>query len=114
MNLFALLWKSLKSRKVSTTLTIFSLALSTCLVVSMEKVRQGARSGFSQTVSGTDLIVGARSSPTQLLLSTIFQMGVVQNNISYESTSLSNCARTTVAERIVWIPNRFVFFSNPK
>ena len=85
MTLLSLLWKSLKSRKVSTILTIFSLALSTCLVVSMDKVRQGARSGFSQTVSGTDLIVGARSSPTQLLLSTIFQMGVVQNNLSYET-----------------------------
>ncbi len=85
MSLFALLWKSLKSRRVSTTLTVISLALSTCLVVSMEKIRQGAKTGFSQTVSGTDLVVGARSSPTQLLLSTIFQMGVVQNNISYAS-----------------------------
>ncbi len=83
MTLLSLLWKSLKSRRVSTTLTVVSLALSTCLVISMEKIRQGTKLGFSQTISGTDLVVGARSSPTQLLLSTVFQMGVVQNNFSY-------------------------------
>ena len=55
-----LAWKSLRSRAVTTILTVFSIALSIMLLVGVDVLRNGARAGFAGTVSHTDLVVGAR------------------------------------------------------
>lgn len=82
---FPLAWKSLKNRKVTSALTVASVALSVCLFLGVEKIRTGARDGFSDSISQTDLIVGARGSPIQLLLYTVFRIGNATNNISWET-----------------------------
>jgi putative ABC transport system permease protein len=55
------------------------------LLVGVERLRTEARESFSNTLSGTDLIVGARSGPVQLLLYAVFRIGDATNNISWES-----------------------------
>jgi putative ABC transport system permease protein len=55
------------------------------LLVGVEKLRTEARASFANTLSGTDLIVGARSGPVQLLLYAVFRIGDATNNISWES-----------------------------
>ena len=76
---------SLKSRMVTTGLTVFSIALSVLLLVGVDRIRQGAQEGFSSTLSQTDLIVGARGGSLPLLLYSIFHIGTASNNISYSS-----------------------------
>ena len=83
--MFSLALKSLGNRRFTTTLTIVSIALSVTLLLGVERIRREARTSFSNTVSGTDLIVGARSSPVQLLLYSVFRIGNATNNISWES-----------------------------
>jgi len=85
MNLALLAWKSAKARTATTMLTIFSIAISTALLLGVEKIRDGARSSFEQTVSGTDLIVGARSGPINLLLYSVFRIGDPTANVSWQS-----------------------------
>lgn len=85
MNLLSLAWKSARSRTATTVLTILSIAISTALLLGVEKIREGARSSFEQTVSGTDLIVGARSGPINLLLYAVFRLGDPTANVSWES-----------------------------
>lgn len=85
MNLVRLAWKSARARSTTTTLTILSIAISTALLIGVEKIRQGARSSFEQTVSGTDLIVGARSGPINLLLYSVFRIGDPTANVSWRS-----------------------------
>lgn len=85
MLLLSLAWKSLRNRKLTTGLTIVSIALSVALLLGVENVRVGARESFSNTISGTDLIVGARGGSLQLLLYSVFRMGSATNNMSYES-----------------------------
>ncbi len=51
----------------------------------MEKIRTEARSSFASTISGTDLIVGARSGDINLLLYSVFRIGNATNNISWQS-----------------------------
>lgn len=51
----------------------------------VERIRKEARASFTNTISGTDLIVGARSGPVQLLLYSVFRIGNATNNISWES-----------------------------
>ena len=77
--------KSLGNRRFTTMLTIVSIALSVTLLLGVERIRKEARSSFSNTVSETDLIVGARSGSVQLLLFSVFRIGNATNNISWES-----------------------------
>ena len=77
--------KSFRNRKVTVFLTIFSIALSVSLLIAIEKVRVQAKDSFTNTISGTDLIVGARTSSVNLLLSSVFQMGTATNGIKYQS-----------------------------
>ena len=66
-------------------LTALSVALSVLLFASVEKMRDGARSGFAHTISGTHIIAGARSGQIPLLLFSIFHIGSPTSNVSYKS-----------------------------
>ena len=83
--MFALAIKSLRNRKFTTTLTVVAISLSVTLLLGVERIRKEARASFTNTISGTDLIVGARSGPVQLLLYSVFHIGNATNNISWES-----------------------------
>lgn len=66
-------------------MTVLAIALSVALFLGVEKVRTGARASFADTISGTDLIVGARSGSVQLLLYSVFRIGNATNNVTWES-----------------------------
>lgn len=83
--LFTLATKSLLNRKVTTSLTVATIALSVILLIGIERVRVGAKSSFERTLSGTDLIVGARSGQLNLLLYSVFRMGNATNNVSMKT-----------------------------
>ena len=78
-------WKSLCNRWQTALLAMLAIAMSVALIMTVEKIRRDARSSFTQTVSGTDLIIGARSGAVQLLLYSVFRIGNATNNISWES-----------------------------
>lgn len=77
--------RSLLSRRSSALLTLFTLALSTALLLGIEQIRSQSKAGFFNTVTGTDLIVGARSGPVQLLLYSVFHIGSATSNIRWNS-----------------------------
>ncbi|MBD8495298.1 ABC transporter permease [Pseudomonas syringae] len=85
MYLFRLALASLANRRFTALLTAFAIALSVCLLLAVERVRTEARTSFASTVSGTDLIVGARSGSVNLLLYSVFRIGNATNNIRWES-----------------------------
>lgn len=77
--------QSLRNRALTATLAVVAIAMSVALILSVDKIRRDARASFLQTVSGADLIVGARSGSVQLLLYSVFRMGSATNNVSWES-----------------------------
>jgi putative ABC transport system permease protein len=77
--------KSLRNRGLTAALTVASIALAVLLLLGVERIREESRESFAAAVSGTDLIVGARTSPVHLLLSTVFHVGNVANNVSWDS-----------------------------
>ena len=85
MIILRLAWRSLLNRWVTALLTILAIAVSVMLLLGVEKVRTGARTSFANTISGTDLIVGARSGDLQLLLYSVFRIGNATNNMTHES-----------------------------
>lgn len=76
---------SLWARALTVGMTVLAIALSVTLFLGVEKVRTGARASFADTISGTDLIVGARSGSVQLLLYSVFRIGNATNNVTWES-----------------------------
>jgi len=76
---------SLLARALTVGMTVLAIALSVALFLGVEKVRTGARASFADTISGTDLIVGARSGSVQLLLYSVFRIGNATNNVTWES-----------------------------
>ncbi|MEM6985065.1 MAG: ABC transporter permease [Pseudomonadota bacterium] len=81
----SLAWKSIVNRRTTAMLTALSVAISVMLLVSVEKIRHDAKENFSSTISGTDLIVGARAGPVNLLLYTVFRLGDPTGGVRWES-----------------------------
>jgi len=77
--------KSLRNRRGTALLTVLSIACAVLLLLGVERLRHESRESFTNTISGTDLIVGARSSPVHLLLFSVFHVGNATNNISWDS-----------------------------
>ena len=67
--------KSLWNRRGTALLTLVSLAISVALILGINHLRHEAKESFTSTISGTDLIVGARSGATNLLLYSVFRIG---------------------------------------
>lgn len=85
MTLLHMTLKSLKNRRTTTLLTLLSIVISTTLLLSIEKIRLATKESFEGTLSQTDLIVGARTSPLQILLYSVFRIGDATNNIRYST-----------------------------
>nr|VFJ70225.1 MAG: putative ABC transport system permease protein [Candidatus Kentron sp. FW] len=73
------------NRRVSLLLAMFSIAISIVLLLGVDSIRKETRNTFLNTVSKTDLIVGARGGPMNLLLYSIFHIGDATNNVSYSA-----------------------------
>ncbi len=76
---------SLWNRKGSALLTFLAITVSVFVLLAVEQIRTQAKSSFGNTVSGIDLIVGARSGDVNLLLYSVFHLGNASNNISWQS-----------------------------
>lgn len=79
--------KSLLNRRASVLLTVIAIAVSVTLLLAVERTREQVQTNFANTVSGTDLIIGARTSQIQLLLSSVFHIGSMTNNMSWDAFS---------------------------
>lgn len=77
--------QSLRARWLTALLSVLAIALSVALLLGVEKVRNGARQSFADTISGTDLIIGARTGGVQLLLYSVFRIGNATNNVTWKS-----------------------------
>ena len=97
--LLALAARSAWNRRGTLALVVFSIALATLLLLSFERMRADVRESFSQSVSGTDLIVGARTGSVQLMLYSVFHIGGATNNI--RMASVEAVARHRAVEWVV-------------
>lgn len=97
MNLMRIVLKSAWHRRTSLLLTILSIAISVALLLGVDKIRKEAKNSFINTISQTDLIIGARSGPTNLLLYSVFRIGNATNNVSWESYE-----EITAFEEVAW------------
>jgi len=77
--------RSAWNRRGTLSLVLLSVALCTFLLLGVERLRADVRENFSQSVSGTDLIVGARTGAMQLMLYAVFRVGGATHNVRMDS-----------------------------
>lgn len=75
------------NRRLVLGLVVACIALSTALLVSLERIRTDTRSAFHDAVSGTDLIVGPRTGAVQLLLYSVFRIGSPTQSMQWRSAT---------------------------
>ena len=84
-NALSLVFKSLLNRRATAILTVASIAVSAGLLSIVDRVRTDTQTSFANTISGTDLIIGARSGDLNLLLYSVFRIGNPTNNVTWNS-----------------------------
>lgn len=77
--------RSLRNRRGSVILTVMAMTVSVFVLLAVEHIRYQTKESFSNTVSGVDLIVGARTGSLNLLLYSVFRIGTPSNNIAWDS-----------------------------
>jgi putative ABC transport system permease protein len=74
-------WRYLQGRFVTSVLTVVSVALGVSLVIASVLLTRGIKEAFIAGATDYNLIVGAKGSPTQLVLNVIFRMDAPTPNI---------------------------------
>ncbi|MGB1912532.1 MAG: ABC transporter permease [Porticoccaceae bacterium] len=77
--------QSLWNRKGSVMLSLLAMTVSIFVLLAVENIRYQTKENFSNTVSGVDLIVGARTGSLNLLLYSVFRIGNPTNNIHWQT-----------------------------
>jgi len=84
-HLLTLALASAWNRRFTLTLTLAAIALSVAMLLGVERIRNAAHESFAHSISGTDLVVGPRTSPVQLMLYAVFRIGEATTNMKWAS-----------------------------
>jgi len=84
MNLVKLSWKYLTFRPLSTGLNILLLALGLAIMTVLLLIQDQFEKKVTKDAAGIDLVVGAKGSPLQLILSSIYHVDFPTGNIPME------------------------------
>jgi putative ABC transport system permease protein len=85
MWLLRLAFHGLRNRLSTALLTVSTIAISVALLLGVHMLRNAARESFENTLSGTDLIVGARTGSIDLLLLSVFRIGNADADVSWKT-----------------------------
>jgi len=83
MNLWKLSWAYLRFNPLTTVLNVLLLALGMATIVVLLLFSHQLETTLSRNAQGIDLVVGAKGSPLQLILSSIYHADVPTGNIPY-------------------------------
>ncbi|MEO0906931.1 MAG: ABC transporter permease [Pseudomonadota bacterium] len=78
----------LRDRPLTTALNVLLLAISTAMLILLLQFGSQVRDRFERDVQGVDLVVGAKGSPLQLILSSLFHIDQPTGNIPLESLDM--------------------------
>lgn len=99
MNLFKLSWKYLTFRPLSTGLNVLLLALGLAIITVLLLIQDQFEKKMNQDAAGIDLVVGAKGSPLQLILSSVYHVDFPTGNISMEEAK--KISRSRLVKNII-------------
>lgn len=87
MNLFALSWSYIRTKPLNTMLNIVLLSLGIAIITLLLLLTKQIETVLTKNSQGIDLVVGAKGSPMQIILSSVFHIDFPTGNISLEEAS---------------------------
>lgn len=99
MNLFKISWKYLTFRPLSTGLNVFLLALGLAIITVLLLIQDQFEKKMNQDAAGIDLVVGAKGSPLQLILSSVYHVDFPTGNIKMEDAK--KLTRNRLVKKII-------------
>lgn len=85
MNLFRLSWKNLSNKPLSMALNLILFALGTGLISLLLLLSSQLQEKFDKNLAGVDLVIGAKGSPLQLILCSMYHVDSPTGNISIKA-----------------------------
>ncbi len=83
MTIWGILLRMLRQRAVATFLTAVTIAAGVALVAATLILREESERAFAQKETGFEILVGAKGSPLQLVLNSLYNVGPPVGNIAY-------------------------------
>ncbi|EPR68598.1 ABC transporter permease [Cyclobacterium qasimii] len=87
MSIFKLSWKYLMAKPLSTGLNILLLALGLSIITVLLLIEDQFENKMSRDAAGIDLVIGAKGSPLQLVLSSVYHIDFPTGNIPLDEAS---------------------------
>lgn len=84
MNLAKISWSNLKDKPLSSFLSGLLMTLGIAIISLLLLLNKQLQDQFSRNVRGIDMVIGAKGSPLQLILSSIYQIDSPTGNIPLE------------------------------
>lgn len=86
--LLKIVGKNIVDKKLNSTLAVLLMAFGIGIISLLITVGKQLESKFAKNISGIDMVVGAKGSPLQLILSGVYQIDSPTGNISLQELSL--------------------------
>jgi putative ABC transport system permease protein len=87
MNLLKISTNNLKDKPLTTSLSILLMSLGIAIISLLLLAGKQIEEKFTRNVAGIDMVIGAKGSPLQLILSSIYQIDAPTGNISMEEAN---------------------------
>lgn len=79
--LFKISWKNILNKKLNSFLCILLMTLGIAMISLLMLLGKQLQDKFAKNISGIDLVVGAKGSPLQLILSSVYQIDNPTGNV---------------------------------
>jgi putative ABC transport system permease protein len=99
MNLLTLSWKYLSFRPLSTGLNAILLAFGLAIITVLLLVQHQFEQKMTRDAAGIDLVVGAKGSPLQLILSSVYHIDFPTGNIKMEEAQ--RISRSRLVKKVI-------------
>lgn len=86
--IFKIAWKNAWFKPLNTVLSIILLTASVAIISLLILLQKQFEKQFSSNIDGVDLVIGAKGSPMQLILSSVYQMDAPTGNINYAAAKV--------------------------
>jgi putative ABC transport system permease protein len=88
MNILKLAWKNILHKPLNSGLSVVLMASGLSVIIVLLLTNHQIADKYEKNLAGVDLVVGAKGSPTELILSSIYQVGTPTGNIKLKQTEL--------------------------
>ncbi|AWV97203.1 ABC transporter permease [Arcticibacterium luteifluviistationis] len=97
--LLKLVWNKIWHKRLSSFLCILLMGIGVAIISLVANLSKQLEGNFSKSISGIDMVVGAKGSPLQLILSSVFHIDAPTGNIPL--SEVNNLKRNRLVKTLI-------------